>query len=97
MFRYVVLTTFTDQGIRNAKDTVKRADAAREAAKRFGVNMRELYWTQGQYDLVALCEAEDENAAVTFALALGSGGNVRGQTLRAFSRDEMSAIVAKLP
>ena len=97
MFRYVVLTTFTDQGIRNVKDTVKRADAAREAASRLGVDMRELYWTQGQYDLVALCEAKDENAALAFGLSLGASGNVRSQTLRAFSRDEMSAIVAKLP
>jgi uncharacterized protein with GYD domain len=97
MLNYVVLATFTDQGIRTVKDTTKRADMARETAKSFGVNMRELYWTQGQYDLVTLCEAQDEAAIAAFGLALSSAGNVRFQTIRAFSRDEMNGILSKLP
>ena len=60
MLTYIVLASFTDQGIRTVKDTTKRADAAKDLAGRFGVKMREIYWTQGQYDLVTLCEAGDE-------------------------------------
>ena len=97
MLNYVVLATFTDQGIRTVKDTTKRADMAKEAAERFGVKMREMYWTQGQYDIVTLCEAQDEASISAFGLALASQGNVRFQTLRAFSRDEMTGILSKLP
>jgi uncharacterized protein with GYD domain len=97
MLNYVVLATFTDQGIRTIKDTTKRADAARDAAKRFGVTMREIYWTQGQYDIVTLCEAQDEASIAAFGLALSSQGNVRFQTLRAFTRDEVNGILSKLP
>jgi uncharacterized protein with GYD domain len=97
MLTYIVLASFTEQGIRNIKDTTQRADAAREAAGRFGVKMRDLYWTQGQYDLVTVCEAQDEASVAAFGLALACGGNVRFQTLRAFSRDEMNNILSKLP
>jgi len=97
MLNYVVLASFTDQGIKSIKDTTKRADAAKEAAGKFGVKMREIYWTQGQYDLVTLCEAQDEASVAAFGLALSSQGNVRFQTLRAFTRDEMNGILSKLP
>lgn len=97
MQTYIVLASFTDQGIRSIKDTVKRADAAREAAGRFGVKMKDIYWTQGQYDLVTLCEGQDEASIAAFGLALTSAGNIRFQTLRAFSRDEMNGILSKLP
>lgn len=97
MLSYIVLASFTDQGIRTIKDTTKRADAAKEMAGRFGVKMKEIYWTQGQYDLVTLCEGENEAAMAAFGLALSSTGNIRFQTLRAFSRDEMNGILGKLP
>lgn len=97
MLNYIVLGTFTDQGIRAVKDTTKRADAAKELAGRFGVRMNDIYWTQGQYDLVTLCQAEDEAAIAAFGLALSSAGNVRFQTLRAFTRDEMNSILKKHP
>jgi uncharacterized protein with GYD domain len=97
MLNYVVLASFTDQGIRSIKDTTKRADAAKETAGRFGVKMREIFWTQGKYDLVTLCEAQDEASIAAFGLALSSGGNVRFQTLRAFTRDEMTGILSKMP
>jgi uncharacterized protein with GYD domain len=97
MLNYVVLATFTDQGIRSIKDTTKRADMAKETAGKFGVKMREIYWTQGQYDIVTLCEAKDEASIAAFGLALSSAGNVRFQTLRAFSRDDMNGILSKLP
>jgi uncharacterized protein with GYD domain len=97
MLNYVVLATFTDEGIRNIKDTTKRADTVKETAGKFGVKMREIYWTQGQYDIVTLCEAKDEASIAAFGLAVSSVGNVRFQTLRAFSRDEMNGILGKLP
>jgi len=96
MAAYIALATFTDQGLRTVKDTTKRADAARELASRFGVNLKDIYWTQGQYDLVTLCEAQDETSIAAFGLALSSAGNVRFQTLRAFSQDEMNQVLGKL-
>lgn len=96
MLTYIALSNFTDQGIRNVKDTTKRADAVKEAAQKFGAQMTQLYWTQGQYDLVAFIEAPDEKSATAFALAIGMAGNVRTQTLRAFTSEEMSEIVGKL-
>lgn len=96
MATYIVLASFTDQGIRNVKDTTKRADGVKELAKKFGAEMREIYWTLGQYDIVALVEAPDDDAATTFGLAIGSAGNVRTQTLRAFSKDEMNTILGRL-
>lgn len=97
MATYIVLASFTDQGVRSVKDTTKRADAAKETASRFGVNMKDIYWTLGQYDLVTLCEAKDEAGIAAFGIALCSAGNVRFQTLRAFNRDEMNGILGKLP
>lgn len=97
MATYVVLGTFTEQGIRSVKETTRRADLARESAGRFGVKMREIYWTQGQYDIVTLCEADDEAAISAFGLAVAAAGNVRFQTLRALTRDEMNAVLQKLP
>ena len=97
MQTYIVLANFTDQGIRNIKQTTKRAEEAKELAGRFGVKMREIYWTQGQYDIVTLCEGDNEAAISAFGLALTAAGNVRFQTLRAFTRDEMNGILSKLP
>jgi uncharacterized protein with GYD domain len=96
MLTYIALSNFTDQGIRNVKDTTKRADAVKEAAQKFGAKMTQIYWTQGHYDLVAFIEAPDEKSATAFALAIGMAGNVRTQTLRAFTSEEMSEIVGKL-
>jgi uncharacterized protein with GYD domain len=97
MASYIVLCNFTDQGLRAVKDTVKRATAVQETAGRFGVKMKEVYWTLGQYDVVTVVEGNDEAAVAAFGLALAGQGNVKMQTLRAFSRDEMSEIVKKVP
>ncbi len=95
---YVILAKFTDQGARNAKDTLKRAKAFREMAKdKFGVTVRELLWTLGPYDLVVIADAPDEKSSTALSLAVGALGNVRTQTLRAFNADEMNDIIAKLP
>lgn len=96
MASYIALCNFTDQGIRNVKETVKRADAVREAARKYGCEMSQIYWTLGAYDLVTIIDAQDEAAATAFAMAIGSAGNVRTQTLRAFSREEMADIVGRM-
>lgn len=96
MATYITLSTFTDQGIKSVKDTVKRADAIKEAAGKYGVSLQSIHWTQGQYDIVGVWEAKDELSIAALGLAIGQAGNVSTQTLRAFSRDEMSAILGKL-
>ncbi len=96
MATYIVLGNFTEQGIRNVKDTVKRADMVKEAAKKAGLNMKEIMWTLGAYDMVVTFEAPDEAAITAFSLAVGAAGNVRTQTMRAFDRGEMSNIIARM-
>ncbi len=96
MINYVVLANFTDQGIRNAKETMKRADAFREMAKKFGVTVKEIFWTQGQYDIVTITEAPDELSATALNLSLCALGNIRTQSMRAFSATEMKEIIGKM-
>jgi uncharacterized protein with GYD domain len=96
MATYILLANFTEQGMRGVKDTVKRADAVREAAKKFGVNMKEIYWTMGQYDIVVVAEAADDASISAYALATGMAGNIRGQTMRAHTRDEMNAVLTRI-
>jgi len=97
MFTYIGLLNFTEKGIQNVKDTTKRAAAAKESAKKMGVNMREIYWTMGDHDLVCVLEADNEAAITAFNLAVAQQGNVRSQSLRAFSASEMETILKKLP
>jgi|SRR6478735_3652713 uncharacterized protein with GYD domain len=97
MATYIGLATFTDQGLRTAKDTVKRADAVRELGSRFGVEMKDIHWTLGAFDIVAEFDARDDAAMVAYALAIGAAGNVRFQSMRALNRDEMAQVLQKLP
>lgn len=96
MVTYISLINFTDQGLRSVKETTKRADAAKEAARKFGINMKEVYWTLGDFDLVAVIEAPDDATYTAFGLSLGAAGNLRSQSLRAFNKEEMNAILAKM-
>jgi uncharacterized protein with GYD domain len=96
MANYVVLANFTEQGIRNVKDTLKRADAFKEVASKFGFSVKDLCWTLGQYDIVVTLEGPDDLSATAFSLATGALGNVRTQTLRAFGPGEMKQILDKL-
>jgi uncharacterized protein with GYD domain len=96
MITYVVLVNFTDQGIRTAKDTVQRTEGFKDMAKKFGVTVREVFWTQGQYDIVAITEAPDEISGTALNMSLCALGNVCTQTLRAFSAAEMTQIIAKM-
>jgi uncharacterized protein with GYD domain len=97
MVTYIGLLNFTEKGLQSVKDTTKRAAAAKEAAQRFGVNMRDIYWTLGEFDAVCVLEADNEQALTAFSLATAMQGNVRTRTLRAFNAQEMNAVIAKLP
>ena len=92
---YISLINWTDKGVGAFKETVDRAEAGKQLAGKFGGNLREIYWTIGPYDVVAVSEAPDDESATAFALALASQGNVRTTTLRAFDADEMRGIIAK--
>src|SRR5881296_1155706 len=89
MAMYISLIQFTEQGIRNIKDTVKRGEAAKAEAEKMGVKIIEEFWTMGTYDVVVVLEAPDDAAASAFFLKIGSLGNVKSHTLRAFRREEM--------
>lgn len=96
MATYIALSSFTDQGVRSAKDTTKRFEAVKEMGKKYGVTVKDIYWTIGSYDLVGIFEAPDDASITAFALTIGMAGNIRTQTLRGFSKDEMSGVLARL-
>ena len=96
MAMYVSLIQFTDQGIHNIKDTVKRRDAAMAEAEKMGMKIIEPFWTMGAYDVVVLLDAPDDETMSAFALKVGSMGSVKTQTMRAFRREEMEGILAKI-
>jgi len=96
MARYVMLLNFTDQGVKHVKDTVKRAAAARQAFEKGGAQLREVFWTLGQYDLVLVAEAPSDEVITALSLQLGALGNVRSCTLRAFDERETEQIIKKL-
>ncbi|HSG12937.1 MAG TPA: GYD domain-containing protein [Gaiellaceae bacterium] len=92
---YVSLINWTEKGVAAFADTVDRADMANQLMAKFGGSLKEIYWTVGPYDLVAVSEAPDDESATAFALTLGAQGNLRTTTMRAFSGDEMRGIIAK--
>lgn len=96
MSTFISLVNFTEQGIRNIKESPDRYAAFKAMAEKLGVSVKGVYYTVGQYDLVVVAEGSDE--AVTAALLkVGSLGNVRSQTMRAFSADEMKKIIGSMP
>ncbi len=97
MAKHIMLINYTQQGIANIKDSPNRAEAARGLARECGAEMTDLYLTMGEYDLVAIVEAPSDDAVAKFALALGSLGNVRSKTLKAFTEDQFREIVQSLP
>ncbi len=94
---FIMSLNFTEQGIRGIKDAPKRAAAARDLAKKVGVDIKNLYLTSGDCDLVVITETADGDNMAKFALALGSLGNVRSRTARAWTAEEYQKIVAGLP
>jgi uncharacterized protein with GYD domain len=97
MAKYVLLLQYTEKGIDAVKDTTKRAAAFKgEIASKFGVRVTEVLWTLGQYDLVALAEAPNDEAMAACSLSVARLGNVKIQTLRAFQAPEVDAMLSKL-
>ena len=94
---YISLVNYTDQGIRNVKDSPKRLDAARELLKTLGGELKGFYLTMGAYDLIVVVEAPNDEVTAKFALALASAGNVRTTTVKAFPEAEYRRIIAALP
>jgi uncharacterized protein with GYD domain len=92
MATYILLASFTDQGIRKVKDSPKRADAFKDMAKKCGATVKGL----GEYDIVAVTEAPDDISITALGLSSGPLGNVRTQTLRAFTQADMKTILGKV-
>ena len=94
---YIALLRWTKQGMRNVKESPSRVKEARQAFKAAGGRVKDIYLVTGQYDLVAAVEAPDDETAARLALALNAQGNVRSETLRAFTEEEFRRIVGTLP
>ena len=97
MATYIILTKYTQQGIQNIKESPARFDAAKKAMQSMGADLKQVFLTMGQYDLVVIAEAPDDETIAKFALVTGALGNVSTQTMRAFTEDEFRKIVAGLP
>ncbi len=93
---YIVLANFTDQGIKNIKDSPKRIDAMEQMIQKAGGKLVGFYATMGQYDLVMIAEGPSDEVAFTQLITLGMLGNVRTTTLKAFTRQEYAKILGKL-
>ncbi|MFD1329613.1 GYD domain-containing protein [Mycoplana ramosa] len=96
MTMYIVLLNWTEQGIKNVRESPKRLDAAKKALGDMGGSFKEFYLTMGDYDMVAVCEAPDDAVAARFCLTLGQGGNVRTKTLKAFPEKAYRELIASL-
>lgn len=94
---YIGLYKLTDQGIKNIKDAPQRIEEGIKAYEAMGGKVISFYTVFGEYDYVAIGEAPSDEVALTFALAVGSQGNVRTTTLKAFTKEELAEIVKKLP
>ncbi len=95
MATYIALINWTDQGIKNFKDSPKRADAFGEIMGKAGGSVKSIWWTIGPYDIVAVVDAPDEEAITAALLQVGALGNVRSTTLRAFDQAQFTSIIKK--
>jgi uncharacterized protein with GYD domain len=93
---YIALINWTDQGVRNFKDSVDRYEAAQSQMRSIGAEFHTIYWTLGAHDIVSVVEAPDDETLAAGLLAVAGQGNIRTTTLRAFSADEMRSIISKV-
>ena len=94
---YIALLRFTQQGLERIKESPARLDAARKGYDAMGAKLKEFYLVTGQYDAVVVAEAPNDETVAKLALGLGAKGNVRTETLRAFTEAEYRNIIAALP
>lgn len=97
MATYVTLVNYTKEGIMNIKESPGRLDAAKEAFKAYGAEMKKFYLAMGRYDIVIVSEAPNDEAVAKAALAIGSRGAVKTETFRVFNEDEYRDIISALP
>ncbi len=93
----IILINWTQDGIKTVKESPNRLDAAKAAFKAAGAELKEFYLVQGRYDMVVIAEGSDAETTAKLALAIGSAGAIRTETLRAFTEDEYRKIIAALP
>ena len=96
MATYLMLLNWTDQGMKNIKESPKRMDAAKQLAKDLGGEIKTVFMTQGSFDLVFVAEMPNDEKVAAFVLRLGSLGNVRTTTLKAYSEDDYRKIIGGL-
>ena len=96
MATYLMLLNWTDQGIKNIKESPKRMDAAKKLAKDIGGEIKSVYMTQGNFDLAFIAEMPNDEKVAGYVLKLGSLGNVRTTTLKAYSEDDYRKIIGDL-
>ena len=94
---YISLMHFTEEGVKSIKDSPARLDGAKKAFQSMGAELKEFYLTLGQYDAVVVSEAPDEETGTKLLLMIGSQGNIRTETFRAFTEEEYRKIIAALP
>jgi uncharacterized protein with GYD domain len=92
---YVSLVNWTDQGVKNFRDTLRRAEDYRGLVDKSGGQVRQLLWTLGEYDLVVVSDFPDDETATAVVLQTAAGGNVRTKTMKAFDADQMSSIIQR--
>jgi uncharacterized protein with GYD domain len=97
MATFITTMHFTEQGIKAIRNTCERAAALKATAKKMNVDLKEIYWTLGTFDGVLICEAPGEDAVTAFLVHVGSQGNVRTQTFRAYDAAGMQKILGLLP
>lgn len=96
MAHFIITANFTDQGIKNIKETTKRAKIFRDTAKQMGVTIKEIYWTLGRYDVMLTMEAPDDDTAAALMMKVGAIGNLKSETHRAFSESEVDKLLKKI-
>jgi uncharacterized protein with GYD domain len=94
---FVTLASWTDQGIKEVKESPARLDAFKQAAESLGCEVKDFYLVTGDYDMVVVIEAPNGETAVKLSMATGSKGSVRTKTLRAFTEDQYREIIGSLP
>ncbi len=94
---FIAMLSWTDQGIRGVKDSPKRLLAAREAAKKLGVDIKQVFLTTGEFDLLSILEAANGDNVAKLIMTLGSQGNLRSRTVRAWPEAEYMKLISELP
>jgi uncharacterized protein with GYD domain len=92
---YVSLVNWTEQGVKNFRDTLQRAEDFRGIVEKSGGQVRQLLWTLGEYDVVSVTDFPDDQTATAVLLQLGAAGNVRTKTMKAFDAEQMAAIIQR--